>query len=96
MEVVHCFSSFFSVNEGKEVVKPISMNEILNVLNGFSKYKSLGLDGWTVEFFLEFFDLVGPKLVVVVEESQIKGKVMGALNATFIALIPKGEKSYIF
>jgi hypothetical protein len=42
-----------------------------------------------VEFFLEFFDLLGHELLEVVEESRVKGKINGALNATFVALIPK-------
>ena len=37
--------------------------------------------------------MVGPKLVEVVNVSQLKRKVARDLNATFIALIPKGEKS---
>lgn len=91
MEVVQCFPSFFSVDERKEVAKPVSLNEILNVLKGFSKDKSPRTDGWTMEFVSDFFDLVGPKLVNVVEEYRTKGKVMGALKATFIVLIPNGE-----
>jgi hypothetical protein len=44
-----------------------------------------------VEFFLDFFDLVGDEIVEMVEESRKKGRVSGALNATFLALIPKSE-----
>lgn len=63
MEVVWCFPSFFSIEEGKEVAKLVSMNEIVNALKGLSKDKIPGLDGWT----MEFFDLVGPEVVDVVE-----------------------------
>jgi hypothetical protein len=41
---------------------------------------------------LDFFDLLGNDLLEVVEESRRLGKVSGALNATFIALIPKSDK----
>jgi hypothetical protein len=41
---------------------------------------------------LEFFDILGLELLEVVEESRLKGKVNGALNATFLALIPKTNK----
>jgi hypothetical protein len=67
-------------------------SEVLTTLKGFVVSKSLGPDGWTVEFFLDFFDLLGPELLEVVEESRLKGKVIGALNATFLALIPKSDK----
>jgi hypothetical protein len=46
---------------------------------------------WTVEFFLDFFDILGDELVEMIEETRKKGRVSGALNATFLALIPKSE-----
>jgi hypothetical protein len=49
-----------------------------------------------VEFFLAFFDIVGDELLEVVEESRLRGRVSGALNATFIALIPKKENPSSF
>jgi hypothetical protein len=45
-----------------------------------------------VEFFLAFFDLLGEDILGLVEESRRKGRVSGALNATFVALIPKSDK----
>lgn len=45
MKVVQCYSSFFSVEEGKNVVSPISLKEIKIVLEGFAKTKSPGLNG---------------------------------------------------
>jgi hypothetical protein len=36
---------------------PCTKEEVLEVLRGFTKDKSPGPDGWTVEFFLHFFDL---------------------------------------
>jgi hypothetical protein len=68
------------------------LEEIKKVLEGFSKDKSLGLDGWTVEFFLNFFELVGEDILEAVEESRRKGSVSGALNSMFITLIPKCDK----
>ena len=42
-----------------------------------------------VELFLELFDILGPELLALMEEFRLQGKVCGALNANFIALIPK-------
>lgn len=61
-------------------------------MEGFSKDKSPGPDGWMVEEFLEFFDLLGLDILAIVEESRVKGFMLGALNATFVALIPKVDK----
>ena len=49
------------------------------------------MTGWTVEFYLCFFDLLGPTLVNLVETSRILGRVPSSINSTFIALIPKTD-----
>ena len=77
-------------------LKPISGPEVEAVLKGFKKDKSHGPDGWHVEFFLAFFDLVGEDLVLVVEQARLHGKVTGAINSTFLTLIPKCEKPLTF
>jgi hypothetical protein len=82
----------FSEEEGRKVVDPVTLAEIQSTLKGFSASKIPGSDGWTVEFFLAFFDLVGNDILDMVEETRRKGRVSGALNATFLALIPKSEK----
>lgn len=40
-----------------------------------------------VELYIHFFDLMSQDLLKVVEESRVKGRVSGAINTTFIALI---------
>ena len=77
-------------------LKPISALEVEVVLKGFKKDKSPRPNGWPVEFFLAFFDLVGRDLVLDVEQSRLLGKVTGALNSTFLTLIPKCEKPLTF
>jgi hypothetical protein len=44
-------------------------------LNSFSKDNIPGPDGWTVEFYLHFLDLVGPDLLELVEDSKLQGKI---------------------
>ena len=65
-------------------------------LKSFKKDKSPGPDGWPVEFFLAFFDLLGSELINVVESSISEGRVLPSLNSTFIALIPKKENPLTF
>ena len=45
-----------------------------------------------MEFYLHFFELVGKDILNVIEHSKLEGRVIGALNATFITLIPKCDK----
>ena len=65
-------------------------------LKYFIKDKSPGPDGWPIEFYLAFFDLLGPELVKMVETSRKDGRVVPSLNSTFIALIPKKEMPVSF
>jgi len=68
------------------------VEEIKKVLSEFAKSKIPCPNRWPVDFFTVFFDLVGRNLLGMVEESKTQGKVIGALNATFLALIPKSSQ----
>ena len=46
--------------------RAITKKEIWDILILFSKYKIPGPNGWTMEFFTLFFDLVGDDLVDLV------------------------------
>ena len=72
------------------------LSKIESVLKGFKKYKIPGPDGWHIEFYLHLFDLVGHDILNVVECLRVEGRVTGALNATFITLIPKWDKTLSF
>jgi hypothetical protein len=86
---VRLFPRIVTEEEVVTLESPCSSEEVLEVLKGFSKDKSPGPDGWTVEFFLHFFELVGKDLLDVVEETRLGGEVIRSINSTFIALIPK-------
>jgi hypothetical protein len=47
------------------------------VIHNFQKDTSPRLDGWTMEYFLGFYDLIEDDLVRVVEDSFNNGKVFG-------------------
>jgi hypothetical protein len=59
--------SFFPrliIKEENEIFyRAITKDELYNVLSTFKKEKIPDLDGWTTEFFLEFFDVLGEDLV---------------------------------
>ena len=86
----------FGELDGERLYLPVTLDEIHSTLKVFKLSKSPGPDGWTVEFFLHFFDLMGPELLALVEESRLKGYVCGSLNSTFVALIPKSDKPSSF
>jgi hypothetical protein len=83
------FPNFISSEAATELYKPVTLSELKDILIHFKKERSPGPDGWTSEFFIYFFDLVGMDLLQMVEDSRLKGKISGSLNATFLVLIPK-------
>lgn len=89
MEVLHCMPRFFTDEDNDCIGRSVTLSEIEGILRGMAKDKSPGPGGWTVEFYLQFFDLFGPEIVCLVEEPPNNGRISGSLNATFIALIPK-------
>jgi hypothetical protein len=92
LEVIQAYPRLFSMEEGKNIADLFPLSEVFSTLKGFVVSKSLGPDGWTIEFF----DLLGPELLEVVEESRLKGNINGALNSTFVDLIPKSDKPESF
>jgi hypothetical protein len=69
----------------------VTLEELKIVMNSFQKDKSPGPDGWTIEFFLGFFDVIGQGILSLVEETRLSGQMPLSLNSTFIALIPKTD-----
>jgi len=90
------YSRMITDAEAENLFLPVKLEEIRDVLNFFNIDKSPGPDGWTVELFVHFFDLVGGDLLNMVEETRQRGKISGGLNLTFIALIPKVNKPLSF
>jgi hypothetical protein len=85
-----------SITEASDLFKPVTLPELKDILFHFKKERSPGPDGWTTEFFSFFFDLVGPDLLQMVEDTRIKGKVHKSINSTFLVLIPKENHSVTF
>jgi hypothetical protein len=90
------YSPIFSAEDVTDLFKPVTLSEIKDILLHFKKERSPGPDGWTTEFFIFFFDLVGEDLLQMVEDSRLKGHISGSLNSTFLALIPKTDSSLSF
>eukprot|EP01018_Ginkgo_biloba_P032610 Gb_14068 [translate_table: standard] len=89
IKVVTYFPRMVGNEDNAILFREITKEELLVVLNALQKEKSPGPDGWSVEFYLDFFELLGEDLLRVIEEVRLTEKVQGNFNSTFIALIPK-------
>eukprot|EP00253_Pinus_taeda_P022219 PITA_22219 len=91
MRTAQCFPRFIEGDEAEDISGPVSKEEVEAAMKTMGKEKSPGPDGWTIEIFLHFFDLIGPDITEVVEESRRKREIYKPFNSTFIALIPKKD-----
>lgn len=90
------FPWFFDAEENVELMDEVTMEELKEVIHSFQKDKSPRPDGWSIEFYLGFFELLGEDLLEVVEKSRKSRVIHAPINSTFIALIPKVEKPEAF
>jgi hypothetical protein len=89
VKVAQYFPRFVEEEENHYLMEEVTEKELLEVLHSFQKDKSPGPDGWTIEFFLGCYEIIGTDLLKMVEDTRISGRIPQSLNSTFISLIPK-------
>ena len=67
LKVIQLFHTFVQEEERDCFSFVITLAEIERVLKGFKKDKSPSLDGWPMEFFLNFFELLCSNILEAVE-----------------------------
>eukprot|EP00253_Pinus_taeda_P029489 PITA_29489 len=73
INIARHFPRFVEEDDAEELNAPVTSGELEGILKWFKKDKSPGPDGWTIEFYLAFYDILGQDLLKVVEESRISG-----------------------
>eukprot|EP00253_Pinus_taeda_P002467 PITA_02467 len=96
MRIIELFPRFVDQEDSEELMKEVTMAELEATLKWFKKDKSPGPDGWTIEFYLAFFEILGNDLLQIVEDSRRRGRISSAIKSTFIALIPKSNAPISF
>jgi hypothetical protein len=71
-------------------------NELESTLFATWKGKIPGPDGIMVEFYIGFFEILKDVLPKVVHESKCNERILGALNSTYLVLIPKKKEDSSF
>ena len=67
--------------------------EVNEVIKEMQNGKAPGPDGFNVDFFKARWEIVKHDILDVVEDSRKNESVLRALKSSFIALIPKQEKT---
>lgn len=96
IRVAQLFPRYVELEDEEYLVRDVTLDELEATLKWFSKDKSPRPDGWTVEFFLSFFEVIGSDLLSAVEKSWTSGRLEAAITSTFIALISKTDKPSTF
>ena len=71
------------------LMRPIEWEEVEVAVMQMEKGTTLGPDGFTVDFYQFFWDIVKEEVWEIVEESRRTRRILKAFNATFLTLIPK-------
>jgi len=66
--VASYFPRLVGEEENEMMYRVVTREELLHIINSFKKDRSLVLDGWTIEFYIEFFNLLGEDILKVVKE----------------------------
>lgn len=77
------------IEENYDLTSIPSPEEIWDVVKNLKSNKAPGPDGFPVSFFKHNWGIVGPKLIVVIQEFFRNRKLHPELNKTFLFLIPK-------
>jgi len=74
-----------------KLLQPTSLREIEEAMGQLKDGKAPGPDGFTANFYHEFWELIKEEVWELVEESRSMHWILPALNTTFITLVPKRE-----
>ena len=78
-----------SEEENVELMNPFSKQEIIDVIWSMEPDKALGLDEFSCHFYRVCWTVIKKDLLRIIKAFQLKAKVGGCTNSTFLALIPK-------
>ncbi|GJX73331.1 RNA-directed DNA polymerase, eukaryota [Tanacetum coccineum] len=88
------FRNTLSSEEAMLMERDVNDKEIKEALFDIDSDKASGPDGYSSEFFKKAWDIVGEDFCSSIKEFFISGQLLGEINATIIALIPKLFRRY--
>ena len=73
----------------------LTVEECRQILKTFSNGKSPGEDGFTVEFYVQFFEFLAPDLLASLNAAYLHGEMSVSQRRGVITLIPKEDSSLL-
>jgi hypothetical protein len=88
-EVVQSVDAVVMQDMNDSLMQPFSSKEISRALFQISSSKGPGLDGMIALFFQKYWHIVGVDVTLAILDFLNSGRMLGSINFTNIALIPK-------
>jgi hypothetical protein len=82
--------------DNQELTKVVTEAEVKAVVYQFDPDKSPGLDGFTLHFYRNCWEIIKKDLLCMIRYVQTTCKLGGATNTSFLALIPKVKNANSF
>nr|GEZ34623.1 reverse transcriptase domain, reverse transcriptase zinc-binding domain protein [Tanacetum cinerariifolium] len=92
-EVDISFEKMLTDDEANEMIKLVTDEEIKDAIFDIDSNKASGHDRYTSRFFKKAWKVIGNEACLAVKDFFINGTLLGEVNATTIALIPKTKVS---
>ncbi|GJS30237.1 hypothetical protein Tco_0490857, partial [Tanacetum coccineum] len=83
------FINKINEEDAARMIKDVTSEEAKNAIFDIDSNKASGPDGFSSEFFKKAWGVIGNDVCLAVKEFFNSGKILGEINATLIALIPK-------
>ena len=82
-----------SSSQASLLINPVTNDLIFRTLKSMKKNKAPGPDGFTVDFFLHCWDILGTDFCSAIHDFFNTGQMLKGFNSTLISLIPKHKNS---
>ena len=89
--ILDCIPHLVSAEMNEPLLRPILLPEVEKVVFNMKKGMAPSPDGFLIEFFQEFWEIIKLDLLEVVQESHRNKQMLKSMNSTFLVLIPKQE-----
>jgi hypothetical protein len=77
--------------ESSSLELPFEEKKVFEVIKGTNRDKAPGLDGFSLAFFQDCWDVIKSDLMGVFQDFHTHSKFVKSINANFLALIPKNS-----
>lgn len=90
------FQGIITEELGQNLIRPVTRNEIVETLAAIDSNKAPGPDGFSSFFFKAAWRIVGDDFVRAILNFFRSSKLLGQVNATIVALVPKVTNASYF